>query len=341
MKKLLLVSTLVLSLVLVGCRAEPEEVTLENVNVEVALDSEQPAVGTTDMFVTVSTTEGDPITDATVTVFGTMTHAGMVPFESEPTTENTDGVYTVPVEFSMGGDWIFDVTVALANGESTTIEYTIDGVEGDGMDDMDMDDMDMDDMGDMDMDDMDMSGVTSGAYLTITNNGDSEVILVGASAEGIGMIELHETIVDENDMASMVEQENGILVDSGETVEFAPGGLHLMLIDPVSDLVEGETITITLEFEDGTTVEADFVIASVAPEEVTTIESGDLVLSGFWARPATIPEMDMDDMESDEDMGDMDMESDEDMDDMDMESDDEDNEVEDAMEDMEATETSE
>jgi copper(I)-binding protein len=45
-----------------------------------------------------------------------------------------------------------------------------------------------------------------------------------------------------------------IALPAGATVELAPGGLHLMLIDLVEDLGPGDTFELTLEFEQAETV---------------------------------------------------------------------------------------
>ena len=154
MKFRALLVLLVPLLVLVGCR-QTTEATAENVNIEVALDTEMAMVGDATLLVTVTTDDGTAVNDATVAVTGDMTHAGMVPVIPEPVSEAEEGVYSIPFEFTMGGDWIITVDVTLANGDTASTTYEIDGVEGD-MGDMDMDDMDMEgtEEADMDMDDM-------------------------------------------------------------------------------------------------------------------------------------------------------------------------------------------
>src|SRR5690606_4271195 len=210
-------------LLLIGCR-QNNEATAENIDIAVALDTDMPAVGDATLLVTVTTDDGTPVNDATVSVRGDMTHAGMVPVIPDAVSEAEDGVYTIPFEFTMGGDWIVTVDVTLANGDTASTTYEIDGVGGE----MDMDNMDMEDD---DMSDMDMSSGVSGAYMSITNNGEDYVTLVSVSAEGDGMVQIHETTVDENDMASMQELEDGVTIAAGETVELAPGGLHIMLMN--------------------------------------------------------------------------------------------------------------
>ncbi len=284
---------LVLLVVLVGCR-QTTEPTAENIAVEVALDTETPAVGDATLLVTINTDDGNAVNDATVNVRGDMTHAGMVPVIPDAVTEAEDGVYSVPFQFTMGGDWIFTVDVTLANGDTASVEYEVDAV--DGVVPADMGDMTTDDM---DMDHMDMESAVSGAYMSITNNGDEDVALLSVSADGVGMTQIHETTVDDNDMASMEEMEDGVSIPAGETVELAPGGLHVMLMNLENDLVEGEIITLTLEFDDDTSISLDAPISVMGMDDSETVESGDLSIAAYWVRSTAIGGMDMD-MDMDE-----------------------------------------
>lgn len=271
---------LILLMVLVGCR-QTSETTAENITVDVALDAENPVVGDATLLVTVKTDDDSPVNDATVNVRGDMTHAGMMPVIPDAVAEASDGVYSIPFEFTMGGDWIITVDVTLANGETASVEYEVDAVGTES--DMDMDDMDMN-----------MSSAVSGAYMSITNSGEVDVTLVSISAEGVGMVQIHETTVDDNDMASMQEIEDGITISAGETVELAPGGLHAMLMNLESDLVEGDTIALTLTFDNDESISFDAPIMTMAMDTSETVESGDLSISAYWVRPTAIGDMDMD-----------------------------------------------
>ena len=313
MKSRILLVLLVSVLVLVGCR-QTNEVTADNVTVDVTLSDEMAMVGDATLLVTVADEEDNPINDASVSVRGDMTHAGMIPVIPDAVTTAEEGVYSIPFEFTMGGDWIITVDVTLANDEIATVTYEIDGVEGDS--EMDMDDMDMSDM--------DMGSAVSGAYMSITNNASEDVTLVSVSADGVATTQIHETSVDENDMASMQEMVDGILIPAGETVDLIPGGLHIMLMGLENDLIEGETVALTLEFDDDTNIAFDAPIVGMMPEDTDAVEDENLSVSGYWVRPTALSEMPGMDMDGDSDM---DMESTEEAD-MDMD-------------DMEATEESE
>lgn len=295
MKIRILIALCMSMLILVGCR-QTNETTAENVLINVALNDDMAMVGDATLLVTVTDEDGTPINDATVSVRGDMTHAGMVPVIPDPVTTAEDGVYSIPFEFTMGGDWIITVDVTLANEETASVTYEIDGVEGDA-------DMNMDDMGDTE------TGV-SGAYMSITNNGTDDVTLISVSAEGVGMAQIHETTVDENDMASMQEMAEGILIPAGETVDLMPGGLHIMLMQLENDLVEGETVIIILEFDNDVPINLYAPIVSMMPEDIEPRVVGDISITAYWVRPTSLGEMSDMNMESTEesDMDGMDME---------------------------------
>ena len=162
-------------LVLAGCRESQAGIPGdgESINIEATFTPEVPAVGDATMLVTLTDTDGEAITNASVTIHADMNHAGMVPV-IETVEDNEDGVYTIPFEWTMGGDWIVTVTATFPNGDTYSQDFEVMGVAGEadmdmgGMDDMDMEateeadmDMDMDaemtpeatEAADMDMDD--------------------------------------------------------------------------------------------------------------------------------------------------------------------------------------------
>ena len=59
---------------------------------------------------------GSPIDDAYLAVKGNMTHAGMVPVLAEVDGGGENGVYSIPFEWTMAGDWVVTVDIQLADG---------------------------------------------------------------------------------------------------------------------------------------------------------------------------------------------------------------------------------
>lgn len=109
-----------------------------------------------------------------------------------------------------------------------------------------------------------MSGAVSAIYLRITNNGAADIRLVSASTTVAAVAQIHETVV-ENDVASMSELTEGVIIPAGQTVELRPGGIHIMLTNLQSSLIEGNTVAVTLTFDTGDTVTVDAAIQMDAP----------------------------------------------------------------------------
>lgn len=91
------------------------------------------------------------------------------------------------------------------------------------------------------------AGGVSAVYFRITNTGSMPEFLVAAETPVADHVELHTHIMD-GDVARMRMVPRVELLP-GETVELRPGGLHIMLMDLVEPLPEGEEFMLTLIFE--------------------------------------------------------------------------------------------
>lgn len=87
----------------------------------------------------------------------------------------------------------------------------------------------------------------SAVYMTINNNGEDDR-LVAISSDISENAELHTSMVNENDVASM-EMMKVLDIPSGETVELKPGGMHIMLIGLKESLVDKKSVNLELTFE--------------------------------------------------------------------------------------------
>lgn len=113
-------------------------------------------------------------------------------------------------------------------------------------------------------------GATVGAgYVKITNSGTEADRLTGGDFAIAGRVEIHE-IADDGGVKKMRALAGGVDLRPGVAVTFAPGGLHLMLLDLTAPLVSGAVIRGTLAFEKAGKVPVDFAVAPVgsaaAPE---------------------------------------------------------------------------
>lgn len=106
-------------------------------------------------------------------------------------------------------------------------------------------------------------GATTVAYLTICNGGQSPVELVGAATPIAASTELHETLTSADGVASM-RPLSSIELQPGASIELKPGGAHLMIFGVTEPLAAGGRATLTLKFDDGTTLETSAQAMSLA-----------------------------------------------------------------------------
>ncbi len=90
--------------------------------------------------------------------------------------------------------------------------------------------------------------VHSAAYLTIRNRGGTDDRLLGAGFAGARRVEMHETRVSVEGLATM-RPVASIAIPAGAEIRLEPGGLHIMLMGLESSLVRGDTVRLSLEFE--------------------------------------------------------------------------------------------
>ena len=69
----------------------------------------------------------------------------------------------------------------------------------------------------------------AGGYMKLINTGTTPDRLIGGSSEIAGKFEIHEMSMD-NGVMKMRPLANGVEIKPGETVEFKPGGYHLMFV---------------------------------------------------------------------------------------------------------------
>ena len=107
-------------------------------------------------------------------------------------------------------------------------------------------------------------GTTTGAgYFSVTNAGDIADRLVAARSERAERVEIHEMRI-ETDVMSMRPVDAAVEIAAGSTIEFRPGGYHLMLHGLASPFDAGETVPVTLTFEQAGDIEAGFAVRPLA-----------------------------------------------------------------------------
>jgi periplasmic copper chaperone A len=106
------------------------------------------------------------------------------------------------------------------------------------------------------------SARVGGGYLTLNNEGGSPDRLVGASSPVAGRVEIHSMDMTDGVMR-MRRLPDGIAIPAGGTVELAPGGLHLMLVDLAAPIEENGRVPLTLQFEHAGPVEIELTAGPV------------------------------------------------------------------------------
>ncbi len=102
--------------------------------------------------------------------------------------------------------------------------------------------------------------VTAG-YLTLHNHTAQALQLTSASSSAFARAELHQHT--HRDGMMRMEQVEFISVPANSAVTLAPGGLHLMLFEPLTNLQVGQTVPLTLVFADGGQLAVDVPVVAM------------------------------------------------------------------------------
>lgn len=104
-----------------------------------------------------------------------------------------------------------------------------------------------------------------GGYMTITNTGTAPDRLIGGSTAIASRFELHEMSMD-NGVMRMRPVANGIEIKPGQTIEFKPGGYHIMFVGLKGGLEQGQHVKATLEFEKAGKVAIEFSVEGIGAQ---------------------------------------------------------------------------
>lgn len=102
---------------------------------------------------------------------------------------------------------------------------------------------------------------TAIGYMTIRNNGTSPERLIGGSIEVAAQFQLHSMKM-EGDVAKMNEL-HSVEIKPGQSIEFKPGGSHVMFVGLKRQLAKGEHIKGTLVFEHAGTVPVEYNVEGI------------------------------------------------------------------------------
>jgi len=95
-------------------------------------------------------------------------------------------------------------------------------------------------------------------YMVLQNNTSRSQVLVAARSSGFEIVMIHRTIVKEG--LTGMEHAPKIEILPNASLIFAPGGYHLMLMNPKRTLRAGDRVDITLEFRGGLVLPVAFEV---------------------------------------------------------------------------------
>jgi copper(I)-binding protein len=92
-----------------------------------------------------------------------------------------------------------------------------------------------------------LPSIPAAGYMTLKNDGATDIVLKTAASPACAMLMLHQS-QDNSGMATMLEV-GTITIPAHGTVSLAPGGYHLMCMQPRMKI--GDNVTLRLTFADG------------------------------------------------------------------------------------------
>ena len=112
------------------------------------------------------------------------------------------------------------------------------------------------------------NAAATGAFMVIRNTGDKDVKVIKADNPVSKATELH-THLNEGGVMKMRPVPAIEIKAKGEAV-LKPGGLHVMMIDLKAPLKEGDSVPITLTFDDGSSKQVDARVAKATAAPAPT-----------------------------------------------------------------------
>ena len=109
-----------------------------------------------------------------------------------------------------------------------------------------------------------LAQIPAGGYMTLRNAGSAPAVLTGASSPACGSLMLHRT--ESGGGTERMVSVDKVTVPAHGRLRFAPGGYHLMCMQP--RMHPHEIVPVTLTFADGSRITATFTVfgAKGAPE---------------------------------------------------------------------------
>ena len=88
-------------------------------------------------------------------------------------------------------------------------------------------------------------------YMTIRNAQANAVSIIAIRSDAFASVEIHRSIAEDGMMR--MEPVLNLTIEPDSTVQLAPGGLHLMMMNPAEPTKPGDVLQIVIELDDGST----------------------------------------------------------------------------------------
>jgi copper(I)-binding protein len=105
----------------------------------------------------------------------------------------------------------------------------------------------------------------SSAYMVLNNLSSKKLRLIAASSSISERIEIHEHIMEDGLMK--MRQREYVEVLAKESTIFQPSGFHLMIFNLKQPLKAKENITITLHFDDRSSIDVNYLVKGLKQKQ--------------------------------------------------------------------------
>ena len=95
-------------------------------------------------------------------------------------------------------------------------------------------------------------------YMTIHNAQTHALSIIAIRCDAFTSVEIHRTI--EQDGMMRMELVPSLTIEPDSTVQLAPGGLHLMMMNPIEPTKPGDALMIVIELDDGSTQSLKLIV---------------------------------------------------------------------------------
>jgi copper(I)-binding protein len=113
--------------------------------------------------------------------------------------------------------------------------------------------------------------MTGAAYMTLVNNGASADRLVGATTPVADKVQFHQA--SEENGVSRMREVHSVDLDSGAKIIFKPGDMHMMIVGLKQPLVQGQTLSLALQFEKAGKIQVTVPIQGIGAMQNDSMDS--------------------------------------------------------------------